>query len=182
MSESGKQYRWYIIRGVSGKESKIKEYIEAESDAYSRYIEEVLIPKERVFRRVGTRKHVVDRLFYPGYIMIKACLISEVKHFIRSVPNVIGFLSDSKGGDPVPMTDRDKEWMIRKIDNAENAQKIAEISFYIGDTVKVIDGPFDGYSGVVRTIKEDKRRLEVEVAVFGRKTPVELSYSQVEKI
>ena len=182
MSDIEKECHWYIVRGVSGKEAKIKEYIEAESASYSRYLEEVLIPKERVLRRVGTRKLVVDRLFYPGYIIIKAFLTSELKDFIISVPNVIGFLSDSKGGDPVPMTAADKERMIRKMDSVEGVQKTSEVSFRSGDTIKVIDGPFDGYSGVVSTIKEDKRRLEVEVAVFGRKTPVELSYSQVEKI
>lgn len=177
-----RRFLWYIIRAISGKETKVSEYIALEVGVYADLIEEILIPKEKVFRRVRNRKIVVDKLFYPGYVMIKMSMTSELRDFIKSSPNVIGFLSDTKGGDPVPMTERDKDRMIRRVDVAEDRSVDAELSFCIGDSVKIIDGPFDGYSGVVCKIKEDKRRVEAEVAVFGRKTPVELSYSQVEKI
>jgi transcriptional antiterminator NusG len=123
-----------------------------------------------------------ERTYFPGYIMIKANLGGEMIHVIRSITNVIGFLGETKGGDPVPLRKSEVNRMLGKVDElALNADDVA-IPFVLGETVKVVDGPFNGFNGTIEKINEEKRKLEVMVKIFGRRTPLELSYLQVEKI
>src|SRR5690606_35854 len=124
-----------------------------------------------------------EKVYFPGYIMIKANLTGEIPHIIKSVVNVIGFLGETKGGDPVPLRPSEVNRMLGKVDELTvDADAKVAIPFNIGENVKVIDGHFNGFDGTIEKINEEKRKLEVMVKIFGRKTPLELSYMQVEKV
>ena len=177
--------KWYVVRAVSGQENKIKAYIENEISrlGLEDFVDQVLVPTERVVQiRKGKKIHK-EKVFFPGYIMVQANLSGEVPHIIKSITNVIGFLGETKGGDPVPLRQSEVNRMLGKVDElAIEADSNMAIPFTKGETVKVIDGPFNGFDGVIEKINEEKRKLEVMVKIFGRKTPLELSYMQVEKV
>ena len=176
--------KWYVVRADSGQENKIKGYIESEVErhGFADYLEEVLVPTEKVVQIRNGKKINKERVYFPGYIMIKANLGGEMIHIIRSITNVIGFLGETKGGDPVPLRKSEVNRMLGKVDELAVSTDSVAIPFVIGETVKVIDGPFNGFNGTVEKINEEKRKLEVMVKIFGRKTPLELSYMQVEKV
>jgi transcriptional antiterminator NusG len=176
--------KWYVVRAVSGQENKIKNYIETEINrlGYSDFVEEILVPTEKVIQIRNGKKISKERVYFPGYIMVKANLSGEIPHVIRSITNVIGFLGETKGGDPVPLRKSEVNRMLGKVDELAIQTENVSIPFVLGETVKVIDGPFNGFNGTVENINEEKRKLEVMVKIFGRKTPLELSYMQVEKI
>ena len=185
MSEVGGEKKWYVVRAVSGQENKIKTYIENEIArlGLQDYVDQVLVPTEKVIQIRNGKKINKEKVYFPGYIMIQANLTGEVPHIIRSVTNVIGFLGETKGGDPVPLRMSEVNRMLGKVDELsvdETANVM--IPFTKGETVKVIDGPFNGFDGTIENINEEKRKLEVMVKIFGRKTPLELSYMQVEKV
>ena len=184
MSEVSEK-KWYVVRAVSGQENKIKAYIENEISrlGLEDFVDQVLVPTERVVQiRKGKKIHK-EKVFFPGYIMVQANLSGEVPHIIKSITNVIGFLGETKGGDPVPLRQSEVNRMLGKVDElAIEADSNMAIPFTKGETVKVIDGPFNGFDGTIEKINEEKRKLEVMVKIFGRKTPLELSYMQVEKV
>jgi len=186
MSEnSSVEKKWYVVRAVSGQENKIKAYIENEISRLklNDYVEQVLVPTEKVIQIRNGKKVHKEKVYFPGYIMIQANLSGEIPHIIKSITNVIGFLGETKGGDPVPLRQSEVNRMLGKVDelSVEGDANVA-IPFVKGETVKVIDGPFNGFDGTIDNINEEKRKLEVMVKIFGRKTPLELSYMQVEKI
>jgi transcriptional antiterminator NusG len=176
--------KWYVVRAVSGQENKIKGYIETEVErqGFKDYLEEVLVPTEKVVQIRNGKKIQKERTYFPGYIMVKANLAGEMVHIIRSITNVIGFLGETKGGDPVPLRKSEVNRMLGKVDELALTADDVAIPFVIGETIKVIDGPFNGFNGTIEKINEEKRKLEVMVKIFGRKTPLELSYLQVEKV
>lgn len=176
--------KWYVVRVVSGQENKIKTYIENEIArlGFSDYIDEVLVPTEKVVQIRSGKKINKERVYFPGYVMIKANLGGEIAHIIKSVTGVIAFLGETKGGDPVPLRKAEVNRMLGKVDELSAKTDMIAIPYVLGETVKVIDGPFNGFNGTVEKINEEKRKLEVMVKIFGRKTPLELSYMQVEKI
>jgi transcription termination/antitermination protein NusG len=176
--------KWYVVRAVSGQENKIKSYIESDIArlGLSDFVEEVLVPTEKVIQIRNGKKVNKERNYFPGYIMIKANLLGEVPHIIRSITNVIGFLGETKGGDPVPLRTSEVNRMLGKVDELSVQTENVAIPFKLGETIKVIDGPFNGFNGSIDKINEEKRKLEVMVKIFGRKTPLELSYMQVEKV
>ena len=176
--------KWYVIRAVSGQESKIKDYIMAEINrlGFSSNVEDIIVPTEKVIQIRNGKKTSKEKVYFPGYIMIKANLSGEVPHIIKSVPNVIGFLGETKGGDPIPMRPVEVNRMLGKVDELSLETENISIPFVSGENVKVIDGPFNGFTGTIENVNEEKRKLEVMVKIFGRKTPLELSYMQVEKI
>ena len=181
MSENSK--KWYVLRAIGGKEKKVKEYIENEiaNGDLKGFVEQVLIPTEKVYQIRNGKKISKERNFFPGYVLIEADLVGEVAHTLRNFPNVIGFLGDTKGGDPVPMRQNEVNTILGRVDElAENDEEI-NIPFVVGETVKVIDGPFNGFNGTIEEINEEKKKLQVMVKIFGRKTPLELSFMQVEK-
>lgn len=184
MSTDTEVKKWYVVRAVSGQENKIKSYIETDIArlGLSDYVEEVLVPTEKVVQIRNGKKINKERNYFPGYIMIKANLSGEVPHIIRSITNVIGFLGETKGGDPVPLRVSEVNRMLGKVDELSVQTENVVIPYKIGETVKVIDGPFNGFNGNIEKVNEEKRKLEVMVKIFGRKTPLELSYMQVEKI
>ena len=185
MSDNSIEKKWYVVRAVSGQENKIKTYIENEISrlGLTDYVDQVLVPTEKVIQIRKGKKVNKEKVYFPGYIMIQANLSGEVPHIIKSITNVIGFLGETKGGDPVPLRQSEVNRMLGKVDElAIEADSNIAIPFNIGQTVKVIDGPFNGFDGTVEKINEEKRKLEVMVKIFGRKTPLELSYMQVEKV
>ena len=176
--------KWYVVKAVTGQENKVKNYIENETSrlGYADYVEEVLVPTEKVVQIRNGKRINKEKVHMPGYVMIKASLAGEVVHIIKSIPGVVGFLSETKGGDPLPLRKSNVNRMLGQVDElAENVEAVA-IPFIVGETVKVVDGPFNGFTGTVEKVNEEKRKLEVMVKIFGRKTPLELSYMQVEKV
>jgi len=184
MSEVKSEKKWYVVRSVSGKENKIKEYIESEIKRLNLQndIEQILVPTEKVIQIRNGKKISKERVFIPGYIMVQANLTGEIPHIIKSVNGVIGFLGEVKGGDPVPLRQSEVNRLLGKVDELSVQDENVNIPYTIGETIKVVDGPFNGFNGTVEKINEEKRKLEVMVKIFGRKTPLELSFMQVEKV
>ncbi len=184
MAETKNTKKWYVVRSVSGQENKIKAYIESEITRLNLedYIEQILVPTEKVIQIRDGKKISKERVYFPGYIIVNANLAGEVPHIIKSINGVIGFLGETKGGDPVPLRQSEVNRMLGKVDELAIEDDNLNIPFVIGETIKVIDGPFNGFNGTVEKINEEKRKLEVMVKIFGRKTPLELSYMQVEKV
>jgi transcriptional antiterminator NusG len=145
-------------------------------------VSQVLVPKEKVIQIRDGKKINKEKVYFPGYIMVEANLAGEVPHVIKSITGVIGFLGEKKGGEPVPMRRSEVNRMLGKVDELAIQDENIAIPFTSGETVKVIDGPFNGFDGTIEKVNEEKRKLEVMVKIFGRKTPLELSYMQVEKI
>ncbi|WP_320815227.1 transcription termination/antitermination protein NusG [Flavobacterium sp.] len=176
--------KWYVVRAVSGQENKVKAYIETEIVRLGMedYISQVLVPTEKVFQIKDGKKIAKEKVYFPGYIMIEANLTGEVPHIIKSVTSVIGFLGETKGGEPVPLRQSEVNRMLGKVDELSVKIDNVAIPFSIGETVKVVDGPFNGFNGTIEKVNEEKRKLEVMVKIFGRKTPLELSFMQVEKV
>ena len=181
MSENTK--KWYVLRAIGGKEKKVKEYIENEiaNGELKGFVEQVLIPTEKVYQIRNGKKISKERNFFPGYVLIEASLVGEVTHTLRNIPNVIGFLGDTKGGDPVPMRQNEVNRILGRVDELAETEEELNIPYVVGETVKVIDGPFNGFNGTIEEINEEKKKLQVMVKIFGRKTPLELSFMQVEK-
>ena len=175
--------KWYVVRAVSGKEKKVKEYLELEIARMklTDYVNQVLIPTEKVFKIQNGKKVNKEKAFFPGYVLIEAALVGEVSHVIKSIPNVIGFLGTEKGGVPVPMRMAEVNRILGKVDELSTSEEELKIPFVVGESVKVVDGPFNNFSGVVDEINEDKKKLKVLVKIFGRKNLLELNYMQVEK-
>lgn len=184
MTETKSTKKWYVVRAVSGQENKIKSYIESEVTRLNLQdaIEQILVPTEKVIQIRNGKKVSKERVYFPGYIMVQANLAGEIAHVIKSVNGVIGFLGETKGGDPVPLRNSEVNRMLGKVDELAIEDENVNIPFNIGETIKVIDGPFNGFNGTIEKVNEEKRKLEVMVKIFGRKTPLELSYMQVEKV
>ena len=176
--------KWYVVRAVSGQENKVKSYIEYEINRLnlSDYIAQVLVPTEKVVQIRDGKKIAKDKVYFPGYVMIEANLTGEIPHIIKSITSVIGFLGEVKGGDPVPLRLSEVNRMLGKVDELAINTDTQNIPFNIGETIKVIDGPFNGFNGTVEKINEDKRKLEVMVKKNKKKTPLELGFMQVEKV
>ena len=175
--------KWYVVRAVSGKEKKVKEYLELEIARMklTDYVNQVLIPTEKVFKIQNGKKVNKEKAFLPGYVLIEAALVGEVTHVIKSIPNVIGFLGTEKGGAAVPMRMAEVNRILGKVDELSMTEEELKIPFVVGESVKVVDGPFNNFSGVVDEINEEKKKLKVMVKIFGRKNLLELNYMQVEK-
>jgi transcriptional antiterminator NusG len=175
--------KWYVVRAVSGKEKKVKEYLELEiaRAKLNDFVSQVLIPTEKVFKIQNGKKFNKEKVYLPGYVIIEAALVGEVTHVIKSIPNVIGFLGTEKGGEPVPMRLAEVNRILGKVDELAESEEEIKIPFVVGESVKVIDGPFNNFSGVIDEINEEKKKLKVMVKIFGRKNLLELSYMQVEK-
>ena len=172
---------WYVLRAVSGKEAKVKEYIEAElkhNELLSKYVFQVFIPTEKHATLRNGKRVVKEKIALPGYVLIEAELKGDTAHTLRFMPNVLGFL----GGldHPTPVKQSDINRMFGSAEESEIVDEVA-IPYIINDTVKVTDGPFSGFTGVIEEVNTEKHKLKVMVKIFGRKTPLELSFMQVTK-
>lgn len=180
MSETG--MNWYVLRAVSGKEGKVKEFIEAakkHNDVLNASVGEILLPTEKYAMMRNGKRVIKEKLFLPGYVLIQARLQGEVAHMLRFIPNVLGFLGGLDHPEVLRQSDINRILGTAEESSIENTD--VAIPYNVDDTVKVIDGPFSGFSGVIEEVNADKRKLKVMVKIFGRKTPLELAFTQVEK-
>src|SRR6478609_2115440 len=173
--------RWYIVHAYSNFEKKVAESIreQASQRSLSEKFEEILVPTEQVVEMRRGRKINSERKFFPGYVLVKCDLTDEVYHLIKNTPKVTGFLGADKSK-PVPIPDAEAERIKGQVAEGVDRPK-PSISFEIGETVRVADGPFASFNGTVEEIDDARSRLKVAVSIFGRATPVELEYAQVEK-
>jgi len=173
--------KWYVIRAISGNEKKVKQYLESEINRLGLHdiISQVLIPTEKVYQVHKGKKISKERNYLPGYILIEAILTGEIPHIIKNVPGVLGFLGSK--GEPVPLRPAEVNRILGKVDELSEQGEEVSVPFIVGETVTVIDGPFNSFTGVIEEINEEKKKLKVMVKIFGRKTPLELGFMQVEK-
>ena len=188
MSESNK--KWYVLRAAGGKEKKAKEYLEKEIERRSLQdlVSQVLVPTEKVYRISNGKRICTERLFYPGYVLIEAELTGELQHIIRNeIPHMSGFLTEKrdvgKTQEKLPVPIREDE--VRRILGVQDEQATTEaetvVDYTVGEAVKISDGPFTGFDGTIEEIVEDRSKLKVMVMIFGRKTILELNFTQVTK-
>ena len=173
--------KWYVLRAVSGKENKVKEYLEAEikKTDLAKYISQVLIPTEKTYIMRNGKKVLKERAYLPGYILIEAALVGEVIHELRNINYVVGFLPDTQN--PQPLRQSEVNRILGTMDELDEQEVNMDIQYYVGENVKVTNGPFSGFSGIIEEVNTEKKKLKVMVKIFGRKTPLELGFMQVEK-
>ena len=180
-SASTRPKRWYIVHAYSNFENKVADSIreQAKQRGLSEHIGEVLVPKEKVTEARRGRKVETERKFFPGYVLVKMDLTDEVYHLIKNTPKVTGFLGS--GDKPMPISDREAMAILQQVQEGVEHPK-PSVSFEVGEKVRVADGAFQSFEGIVEEVDEERSRLKVEVSIFGRPTPVELEYGQVEKV
>ena len=193
MSDSNK--KWYVLRAAGGKEKKAKEYLEKEIERrrLQDLVSQVLVPTEKVYRIRDGKRICTERLFYPGYVLIEAELTGELQHIIRNeIPHMSGFLTEKRdvvrgGGKaqeeklPIPLRDDEVKRILGEQDEMAGTEAETVIDYKVGDAVKITDGPFSGFDGTVEEIVEDRSKIKVMVMIFGRKTILELNFTQVTK-
>ena len=180
-------HKWYVVRAVSGQEKKAKSYLENEIERQKldQYVSEILIPSEKVMEMRNGKKRIRERNFFPGYVMVSADLTNgETYHTIQSIPGIIGFLGANGSGkdkEPVPLRESEVNRILGRVEEVDEEDIQLDTPYIVGEEVKVMDGPFSGFVGNVEEIFEERKKLKVMVKIFGRNTPVELNYMQVEK-
>ncbi|MEM8525892.1 MAG: transcription termination/antitermination protein NusG [Bacteroidota bacterium] len=176
-------HKWYSLRVISGKEKKIKERIEQEiqRNGWKDFITQILVPTEKVYKIRSGKKVVSERNILPGYILVEANpdrFSGEIVQSIANIPNVIHFLGRNN---PIPMRESEANRMLGKVDESQDVGEALIEPFIVGETVKIIDGPFNEFVGDIQEVNEEKKKLKVIVKIFGRGTEVELNFMQVEK-
>jgi len=171
--------KWYVVRTYSGHENKVKAYIENEvaQAGLTEMVGSVVVPSEKVFEVKDGKKKSKTRTFFPGYILVEAILDKTTQHIILNTPSVISFVGPRNA--PAPLQASEVRRLIGRIEERKEVEVI-EVPFRVGDAVKVMEGPFNNFSGFVQEVNEEKMKVKVMVSIFGRKTPVELDFSQVE--
>ena len=189
MSEGNK--KWYVLRAAGGKEKKAKEYLEKEVErrGMQNLVSQVLVPTEKVYKIRDGKRICTERLLYPGYVLVEAELTGELQYIIRNeIPHMSGFLTE-KGGNskapeekvPVPIRDAEVKRILGEQDENVAGDGETVVDYTVGEAVKITDGPFNGFDGTVEEIVEDRSKLKVMVMIFGRKTLLELNFTQVTK-
>jgi transcription termination/antitermination protein NusG len=178
--KSNPNHKWYIVHAYSNFEKKVAESIreQAQQHGLEDSFSEILVPTEEVVEIRRGRKINAERKFFPGYVLVKMDLSDEAYHLIKNTPKVTGFLGS--GSKPMPVSDKEVQRIVGAIEEGVERPK-PTVTFEIGEVVRVTDGPFSSFSGSVERVDEDRQRLHVTVSIFGRATPVELEYNQVEK-
>ena len=173
--------KWYVLRAVSGKENKVREYLESEikKTDLGKYISQVLIPTEKTYTVKNGKKVMKERAYLPGYVLIEAELTGEVIHQLKNINYVAGFLPNTN--DPQPLRESEVKRILGTMDELEEASDEMDVKYYVGENVKVINGPFSSFSGVVEEVSDERKKLKVMVKIFGRAQLLELGYMQVEK-
>ncbi len=179
MADSKKQ--WYVLRAISGKEAKVKEYIEADVKlrGLTDFVSQVLIPTEKVVQVRNGKRIVKERTYLPGYVLVEAELVGEIAFLLRNTPNVLGFLGGMDA--PTPIRQSEINRILGTVDELQESVDDSALEFALGEVVKVNTGPFSGFNGTIEEINTEKKKLKVMVKIFGRSTPVELGYMQVDK-
>ncbi|MCP4120765.1 MAG: transcription termination/antitermination factor NusG [Bacteroidetes bacterium] len=175
---------WYVLRVISGKETKVKEYLDMEMarSGWDQIVTQILVPKEKVYKLRKGKKVIQEKNFYPGYMLLEAVkgkLNGDIISTINGTTNVIHFLGKDN---PIPLKQNEVNRILGKVDEMQEVGTVANEPFLVGETVKITDGPFNDFNGTVEEIDEDKKKLKVVVKIFGRRTPVELNFMQVEKV
>ncbi len=175
-------FRWYVLRVIGGRERKVAESIRSESLrlGLTELVRDVLVPVERLYQIRNGKKVSREKVLMPNYVFVEALLVGEVPIFLRDLPNVVGFLL-RPDGEPSYLDEAEVARMQGKADSAQEEYEAMEEPYRVGDQVKVVDGPFSSFSGVVSRVDDERRKLEILVKIFERKTPVELSFMQVER-
>lgn len=178
------ELRWYVLKAISGKEVSVKEYIELDmkNHGYESRVSQVLIPQEN-FVKVGAnnRRILAKRNLLPGYVLVEAALDGEITHMLRNTPNVLGFLGGTDKPSPVRQAEVNRMLGLGVEDVAESQEVVPGVDYAVGESVKVNDGPFTGFDGIIEEVNADKQKLKVAVKIFGRVTPLELNFAQVSK-
>lgn len=181
MSEISK--KWYVVRAAGGKEKKAKEYMENEIKRLNleNYVSQILIPTEKIFQVKNGKKVSMERIFFPGYILVEAHLTGEIQHIIQNITHVSGFLTEGKDKVPVPIRESEVNRILGRVDEELDKEEENITPFIVGEAVKITDGPFNGFDGTIEEVLQDKKKLKVMVKIFGRKTILELNFVQVVK-
>jgi transcription termination/antitermination protein NusG len=180
-----KETKWYVLRVVSGKERKVKEYLDKEISrgGWSEIVKQIFLPIEKVYKVQNGKKVMRERNYYPGYVMVEVVegkLGDDLRDAVKNTPSVIHFLGKEN---PIALRKAEVNKMLGKMDEmAEAGGMSMSEPFIIGETIKIIEGPFNDFNGIIEEVNDEKKKLKVTVKIFGRSTPVELNYMQVEKI
>ena len=181
--------KWYVLRVVSGKERKIKEYLDKDvtRNGWNEMVKQVFLPMEKVYKVQNGKKVMREKNYFPGYVMIEVAdgkLNDDMVQHISSISNVMHFLTDGKGskGNIISLRKAEVNKMLGKVDEMNDQGVTISEPFIIGETIKIIEGPFNDFNGVIEEVNDEKKKLKVTVKIFGRSTPVELNYMQVEKL
>ncbi len=181
--------KWYVLRVVSGKERKVKEYLDKEVNrsGWSETIKQVFLPMEKVYKVQNGKKVMREKNYFPGYVMIEVSdgkLADDMVQHISNISNVMHFLTDGKGskGNIISLRKAEVNKMLGKVDEMNDQGITMNEPFIVGETIKIIEGPFNDFNGVIEDVNDEKKKLKVTVKIFGRSTPVELNYMQVEKL
>jgi transcriptional antiterminator NusG len=180
MNTENDQFKWYVINTYTGQEEKVKEHIKmiAKAEGAGHKIEDMLIPKKEVIALRKGKKKVIEEEFFPGYIIVNMIFDDQTYWLVKNIPGVTDFLG---GENPVPLMKEELEKIEAMIRTKEEEDPRPAVSFKEGDRVRIVDGPFDNFMGIVEKAEEDKQKVKVMVTIFGRTTPVELDFLQVEK-
>ena len=181
--------KWYVLRVVSGKEKKVKEYLDKDivRNEWTDIIKQVFLPMEKVFRVQNGKKVMREKNYYPGYVMMEVAdgkLTDDIVVHITGITDIMHFLTDGKGskGNIISLRKAEVNKMLGRVDEMNDQGVVISEPFIVGETIKIIEGPFNDFNGVIEEVHEDKKKLKVTVKIFGRSTPVELNYTQVEKV
>ncbi len=171
--------KWYSLRVISGREKKVKDNIlyEVEENKIPETVENIFVPTEKVIEVRGAKKKVKEKVFFPGYVLIKMLLNKETRYIVENTQGVLNFISANN--EPVALREEEVKRIIGEVERKEG-KEILETPYRIGDAVKVVDGPFTDFAGFVEEVNKDKQKVKVTVSIFGRPTPVELDFYQVE--
>lgn len=179
------EMKWYVMRAISGKENKVKEYAEAmlqQQADFAKYVRQVLIPTEKVVTVKNGKRVVKERNHLPGYVLVECELAGEIQAKLRNIPNVLGFLGETKSSTvPAPLRPNEVARLLGRVDEMAEMPDESCVLYEVGENVKVVDGPFSGFNALIEEVDAEKKKLKVMVRIFGRKTPLELSFMQVEK-
>ena len=173
--------KWYVLRAISGKEAKVKEFIEAEmghNPKLKAHVAQVLLPTEKTASVRNGKRVVKEKLSLPGYVLVEADLSGDIASVLRFMPNVLGFLGGT--GHPSPVRNSDINRLLGNVEESE-LEEVQEIPYTVGEAVKVSDGPFSGFHGVIQEVNTEKHKVKVMVMIFGRENPLELNFGQVSK-
>ena len=178
MEEAKDKYRWYIVRTLSGKELNVKKFLESAivEKGLEEKIVQILIPTESVVEMSQGKKRTVNRKFFPGYLLVKMEMTEELQSFVSNIPGIIDFLKS--GQNPSPLSNSEVENIIRRVEGGAQQERV-EIPFQIGDGVKIVDGPFKDFSGVIKEVNPERGKVKVMVSIFGRLTPIEVDFLQI---
>jgi len=181
--------KWYVLRVVSGKERKVKEYLDKDiaRAGWTDVIKQVFLPMEKVYKVQNGKKVMREKNYFPGYVMLEVVdgkLTDEMIHHISNITNIMHFLTDGKGskGNIISLRKSEVNKMLGKVDEMNDQGVTISEPFIVGETIKIIEGPFNDFNGVIEEVNDEKKKLKVTVKIFGRSTPVELNYMQVEKL